>query len=113
MTLPFGETVVIVTPPGKDAFGDPLSGSPAEVTVLGCSVWPIDGTVGSDEIGGDRNTLVERLSVLLPDDLSVEATDKVRVRGLMYEVEGAPKHWMSEFTGSYAGTELTLSRVTG
>lgn len=105
-----GETVALLhrATSTRDAHGNQVW-TYAEVDVPGCAVWP----TGSDEQIQGQDQTSERLSVMLPFGTRVVATDRARVRGLLYEVTGIPSQWSSPFTGTRAGVEVRLTRVTG
>lgn len=109
MTLPFGETITVIRPPAKDKFGDPVAGSAAETAVPGCAFWPRTTT----ELLNGQNTLIEGLDVFFPPGTDVRATDRLRITGLIYEVDGDPGVWRSELTGTDAGIQASATRVTG
>jgi hypothetical protein len=107
---PYGETVTVVRPPGRDRYGDPLPGSATEVDYDGCAWWPRTST----EVAVGQNTLIEGIDVFFPDSgTDVRATDRLRLRGVLYDVEGDPGEWRSELTGTEAGTQVSAKRVTG
>lgn len=107
---PLGETVVLLrqTQSGRDSHGNPVW-STIEHPVEGCAVWPTGST---EQVQGQDQTS-ERLTVLAPYGTDVNAIDQVRVRGLVYEVEGLPSSWRSPLTGTRAGVEVRLERVRG
>lgn len=98
------ETVTRLRPPPRDAFGDQV-GSVAELAVPGCLVAP----GGSAEIGeGDGSRQVDtNATVYAPHGTQVASTDRLRVRGEVYEVVGAPQQWGT------SGVVISLRRVTG
>lgn len=99
------EAATIVRPPGKAKFGDPASGSAVE--------FPLDGVLfapGSSSEGHDRANSVDTDAALYVQgntDTGVLATDRVRVRGELYEVVGTPAIWAG------FGTVIQLRRFTG
>lgn len=98
------ETVTVVRPPGKDGFGDPLPGTASEHNIDGCMFAPGK----SDEASLGANT-VDSDGVLYIEDpgADIVATDKVRIRGELYEVVGKPGVWAGE------GTVAAVKLVTG
>jgi hypothetical protein len=107
---PFGETVTLLrsTVTGQDGYGNDVR-TETEVEVAGCAVWPR----GSTEQTAGRATVIVGLTAVLPPGTAVAATDRMRVRGLVYAVDGEPGVWTSPLTGTEAGTEVALTRVTG
>lgn len=97
------ETVTVLRPPGRDAFGDPLPGEPAEFTVPGCLFAPGP----SREVGFAANQVDTDGTVYAPPGTAIEPADKVMVRGDTFTVVGEPQVW-----GSF-GVVIVLRRVTG
>lgn len=97
------ETVVIVRPPGKDKFGDPLPGEPARIPVQGCLFAPgpsVENLAGANQVEADG-------TVYAPPGTDVRPTDQVLVRGDLYEVDGKPRDWGT------SGVVIVLKLVTG
>lgn len=105
-----GETVTIVrrTASGRDTHGN-TQWSATEIDVERCAVWPTGST--EQEQGQDQTS--ERVTVWCPYGTTVLPTDRMRVRGLLYDVTGVPSSWGSPFTGTRAGVEVRLERVRG
>lgn len=97
------ETIVVVRPPARGKFGDPVAGADAEHQVPGCQFAPGPSTEGS--IG--TNTVDADATVYAPPNVDILATDRVRARGELWVVAGKPQFW-----GSF-GTVIPLRRVTG
>jgi hypothetical protein len=98
------ETVTVIRPPGNDEFGDPLPGTAVEFEVPGCLFAPGP----SKEMGFAAATVDTDGTVYSPPGTDVLATDRVRVRGVVYSVVGHPQDW-----GRSAGVVIVLRRVTG
>lgn len=109
--FPFGETVVFLTetPGGRDEMGVPTPGATVETPVSGCAVWPRM----SDEREQAQSQVIVGLTVFIPPGVAVPATNRARVRGVLYEVDGEPGAYRSPLTGHASGTEVALTRVTG
>ena len=61
-----------------------------------------------------RNGVVIGLDLYLPaGSPSIEATDRVEVRGQTYTVDGDPADWASAATGLPVGQALALKRTEG
>lgn len=105
-----GETVTLLrrTRAGTDPDGNDAWVT-AEVPVAGCVVWPR----ASSELVEQQDTVIVGLSVLLPPATVVLATDRVRVRGDVYEVDGQPAAWTSPFDQQTPGVQAALTRATG
>lgn len=97
------ETFFIVRPPGKDRFGDPLPGGPIEIPLPGCLFAPGSSV---ENLNGANQTEADG-AVYAPAGTVVLATDKMRVRGDLYEVVGKPADWGA------SGVVIDLSLVTG
>lgn len=97
------ETVTVIRPTGRDAFGDPQPGVPTEFDVPGCLFVPGP----SRELGFAANQVDTDGTIYAPAGTDVQPSDKVRVRGDVYAVVGEPQVW-----GSF-GTVIVLRRVTG
>lgn len=94
---------MIVRPPGRDGFGDPLPGTAVEIPVPGCLFAPrssAENLTGATQVGADGD-------VYAPAGTDARPTDQVRVRGELYEVDGRPADWGS------SGVVIPVRRVTG
>lgn len=114
--LPQGDTVTIVRPgpPTQDAYGNDVPGAPTEIQVAGCGIAPRDSTgSASNEITDARDTVISGLTLYAPYGTDIRATDRVRVGGVMYEVEGLPGSFRSPFTASTGPVVAALELVTG
>jgi hypothetical protein len=92
--------VVRVRPPALDPFGDPLPGSPSELTIRGCRFAPGP----SRELGVGISQVDTDATVYAPAGVDVLATDLIRARGQLYTVVGQPQDWGS------AGVVVVLRR---
>jgi hypothetical protein len=99
------ESVTVVRPPGKGKFGDPAAGQSTE--------RPLDGVLFAP---GQSNELTDRANSVDTDatlyvqgntDTGVLPTDRIRARGELFEVVGAPAVWAG------FGTVIQLRRFTG
>lgn len=108
---PMGETITIVRPgaPTQDEYGNDVPGPSVETEVAGCAVWP---RTSSEDVQA-RLQVLEGLNVLAPYGTVVGPHDRVRVRGLLYDVDGDPGEWRSPLTGFRGGVQIELTRVTG
>jgi hypothetical protein len=114
--LPQGETITIVRPgpPTQDAYRNDVPGIPAETDVPGCGIAPRDGNgSGGNEIVQARDTVIAGLVLYAPSGTDLRATDRVRVAGVLYEVDGPPGAFRSPFTGSTGPVVAALQLVTG
>lgn len=114
--LPQGDTVTILRPgpATQDSYGNDVPGAPTEIPVAGCGVAPRDSTgSASNELTDARDTVISGLTLYAPYGTDIRATDRVRVGGQLYEVEGLPGSFRSPFTGSTGPVVASLELVTG
>lgn len=76
-------------PPLLDPFGDPVPGSSTEQQVGGCLFAP----GSSEEEGLGTNQVVTDGAVYGPVGMDVKHSDRIRIRGDLYEVIGKPQRW--------------------
>lgn len=109
--FPHGETVTIVRPgpPTEDEYGNSVPGSPTEIDVPGAAVAPRTST---EDVQG-RDQVIEGLNVWLPAGTQLRATDRMRVRGILYDIDGEAGTWSSPFTGFAGPVQASLTRVAG
>jgi hypothetical protein len=99
------EQVTIVRPPGKVKFGDRATGPAVE--------FPLDGVMfapGASAENNDGANSVDTDGALYAQgntETGVLPSDRIRVRGEMYEVVGKPAIWAG------FGTVIQLRRFTG
>lgn len=111
-----GETITIVRPgpPTRDVYGNDVPGLAAEIMVSGCGIAPQGGSgSGSTEIVQGRDTVIVGLTLYAPAGTDIRATDRIRVAGVLYEVDGQPGRFRSPFTGSAGPVVAALTLVTG
>jgi hypothetical protein len=99
-------TATIVRPPARDWQGD-RAGSATETDIDGCSWQP--GASSETLAGGD--TVITSGTVFMPGNPDIQATDQVRVSGVLYAVAGTPAAWQDD-VGAPVHTEAQL-RLTG
>ncbi|MFE6282436.1 hypothetical protein [Streptomyces sp. NPDC057877] len=103
-----GHTVTVLRPLGQDGFGDPLPGDPAETEVTGAFMQP----AGTTERTDDRDTVDSAWTCFLPPTADIRATDRIRWRSTVYEVDGDPQPF-DDLRGATRHIEVRLRRVTG
>ena len=111
VTFPFGETVTLhrrVLSPKPDQDGNDVY-IPTDIPIPGCAFDP----GGSVESVQGQDMVTTKPTVYAPPGTVVLATDGVTVRGLPYEVDGAPSDYISPFTGWNPGVVVRLKAVTG
>ncbi|MFF4547261.1 hypothetical protein ACFY1J_24045 [Streptomyces sp. NPDC001406] len=101
-------TATILRGRGTDGFGDPLAGDPDEFEVTGTSMQPASSIETLD--GGDQ--VVSLWDWFVPPGTDVRATDQVRWRGAVYDVDGDPPP-IDDERGRPHHIEVRLRRVTG
>lgn len=74
-------------------------------TIPGCIEYPQESTEVDMAVTDARIVLVPHASDIL-------ATDRIRLGGLDYQVQGLPKDWTDPFTGWEPGMQVSLVRVT-
>jgi len=89
-----------------DAWGDSRVdwANPQSLTIEGCSVQPIPG----DENVLTRDSVTSRWNLFLPLDADVRSSDRVRHRGVVYEVDGSVQEWPDFFGHGYKIAVLKL-----
>ena len=108
-----GETVTIVraAPGGTDAYGDPIPSTTARIDVPGCAFAPRYSSESTDR---GRQGVVVGGTVYLPSTApAVLPSDRIEVRGRLYEVDGEVGEWISPFTGWAPGFEVAVRRAVG
>lgn len=103
-----GHTVTVIRPPGNDPFGDPLPGDPAETEVSGAFMQPGATTERTD----DRDTVDSAWTCFLPPGTDIRATDRLRWRSAVYEVDGDPQPF-DDLRGTTHHLEVRLRHITG
>lgn len=114
--LPEGDTVTILRPgpSTEDAYGNDTPSTPTEIPIHGCALEPQDGTgAGANEIVDARDTVLAGLKLYAPYGTDIRPTDRVRVNGVVYDVNGQPGGFRSPFTGSTGPVVAALIVVTG
>lgn len=110
-------TIVRQMPGGYDQYGDPVPGTDTRIDVPGCSWAPRAAGSGPssseiDERG--RQGVIVGLTVYMPSETFLLATDRLELDGLLYEVEGEPGVWgPNPFTGREPGLEVAARRAEG
>ncbi|TAK89389.1 MAG: hypothetical protein EPO06_12060 [Burkholderiaceae bacterium] len=109
--VPFGETVTVLTRTvtGRDGYGNDVYGS-AETEVEACAVRILSSTESRDK-GADK--VVDSIEVIMPPASSVTAADRLRVRGVVYAVDGRPEPLTDPMTGADPGLRVIAKRTTG
>ena len=110
--FPAGETVTIIRDGAtttQDGYGNDVAAAATEIDVAGCAVAP----TGTSEDVEARDQVRTGWTVWLPAGTNVRATDRVRVRGVEYSVDGSASAWTSPFTGFTGPVQISVTRVAG
>ena len=95
----------------EDDYGNTVEAWSASFTELkGCAFDP--GSSSEPRLQGHERVIVEP-TLYIPSEAVIASRDRVRVDGVLYEVEGQPRRWRSPFTGRTPGAVVTLRLVTG
>lgn len=108
-----GETVTVLTPGSTtDGHGNAVADwdDPEETELTGCVVAPAQ--TPEDRSAG-RQGVISLRTVYVPRGATVAATDRLVVRGEIYEVDGDPGPWVSGFGSTMGGLEVSVRRVAG
>ena len=103
-----GVTAVVLRDPPPLPHGVP-AGPPQETEVPGCGLGDLDST--EDDSRG--TSAVVRRTLYAPFGADVRRTDRVRVDGHEWEVDGKPVPRRSPFSGWGAGLVVQLLRQEG
>lgn len=109
--FPQGETLVILRAASstRDSAGNYVPGADREIPVAGCAAW----NTGTSERLDAQDQVVELFTVVAPYGTDIRATDRARLRGRVFTVQGQPQPWKSPLTGTTGGVEIRLQRIVG
>lgn len=118
MRYQFGETVTVVrtgASPGRDQYGQPIPGPVTEIPIRGCVVTPRSENI---RIGSPpqqaRDTVITGWNVYAPPGTDIRTTDRLRIRGSLWEVTGETADWgRNPFSGTHGPVEVTADRISG
>ena len=115
MSVPagFGEQVVRVrrVQDGADRYGNPVYVD--EETVLAERAGFAPEQASSEPVAVGREAVIVKPSLYFPGQWpDITEDDQVRVRGVLYDVEGVPADWRDPWTGD-GGLVVTLKVVKG
>lgn len=109
-----GETVTRIragASAGNDRYGNPIPGTPAETTIAGAFFAP-GGTQEPVQTG--RAAVIAEPEVYFPGLWpDIVPTDRLRIRGAVYEVQGDPGDWESPWSTGLGGLAVRLKKVAG
>jgi hypothetical protein len=98
------------TPGGVDIDGYPVVSTTTETELGGVFVAPRQSLEITDRA---RAGVIVGLTLYGPIDTDIVHTDRLRVDGVLYEVDGEVGQWTQPMSGWRAGLTVALSRVTG
>lgn len=67
----------------------------------------------TDEYGKFASTTFTVWELYCPAGADITATDRVKVRGLMWDVRGEPSEWRSPFSSWVPGLKVVVTRTVG
>lgn len=92
---------------GEDGDGNDVT-TPTESTVLGAFA-----PAGSTELVQGEDVVLTNPTLYLETGSPIpKATDRFRIRGEVYQVDGEPQFFHNPFTGDEPGPVVRLSKVT-
>lgn len=109
-SFPFGQTVTILT---RTAGANDALGNKTYTSVPTVVAGAAFADLGSSEILGNQETVIDQPVVYLPAGTVVGPLDAVMVGAITYEVDGQPSSNTSPFTGWNPGMVVKLRRVEG
>ncbi len=120
VSAPAGETVQWLsrTLVGQDKVNAAIYET-TTIPVAGCTVrfQPQDDTLRGGQSNEDHEArgthIVSTGTVIMPPGTGVKAVDRLRIRGLLYDVDGTPVQLQDAMTGVLGGLEVHVRRVTG
>lgn len=93
-----------------DPHGNPVEGW-GEPETVGIYAYNPGTTQDAAEAGHDRDTI--KPSIYTPTNVRMGARDRVTVRGLLFEVDGATKEFRNPYGPRMDGNQIDLVRVEG
>jgi head-tail adaptor len=110
-----GELVVILRRlrVGEDRYGNPRYAT-AEDEIPGAAVRPLSSQerTGTANVQA-RDQTIDTIEVVFPPGTEITSNDRLRVRGLTYEVDGTPTDLRDSMTGADPGIKVIGKRVKG
>lgn len=97
--------------PGTDTDGNPIQGKPVRVGTFQAMVAPVSATDQVEENANPRN-IEYTIHIRGNQPSGIQATDLIKVRGLLLPVKGVPQVW-SNVRGRHVGDVLTVGERKG
>jgi hypothetical protein len=107
-----GEPVGVIRPTsGADRYGNTALtyGDAPTHTIRRCAFDP----GGTSEVADGRLAVITEPTLYLPPGADLRSTDRVLVRGRMFEVTGTPAVWTNPYDGQTRGVVAPLREVSG
>lgn len=107
----FGETVLLKR--AGDSYQDRYGNTRRRFTdtpVAGCAVRPLGS---SEQVSNTNDRVSINIEVVMPPGTAVSATDRMVVRGLLFDVNGEPTAIQDNLTGADVGVRVIGLRQTG
>lgn len=110
-----GETVVrirrvpVLDPYSQEVTGYTWDGAP-ETPILNVAVEPRPST---EPLQDARNAVVSGFTLYMKSGNDVQPTDRIGVRGVVYDVDGETAEWRNPYTGTLAGLVVQTKKVAG
>lgn len=101
--MSFGSLTVTVERSTTDRYNDATFA--AHHTISGCLEYPNEST----EI---EQAVTDVRTLLCPSGSDIIPTDRIRLGGLIYQVDGLPKDWVDPYSGWAPGMQVKLRRVS-
>jgi hypothetical protein len=109
------EAITVIRPAWHTERGTPVPdwANATEHEVTGCRLQPASSErVLFTAAGQARDAAVSTLRLFAPADADLDVRDRVRYRGVVYDLTGPPARWPSP-TGALAHLEAELRRTEG
>lgn len=105
------ETVTRIRPGVKVVRGSEVRdwNNASKLSISGCSVQPAATSLSQD---GRVLGIADGWTLYAPYDADIREGDRVRYQGETYEIDGAPRKWMSA-TGALSNMQCALRRWAG
>lgn len=112
MRFAFGKTITILrdSPGGLDEGNDPVASTTTSTDIAGCGIAP---RYSSESIEKGRNGVIIGFTIFAPYGSDIFFTDRIKIDGVVYLIDGDPANWSNPFTGSTPGMEIAVKRAVG
>ncbi len=97
--------------PATDVDGNPIQGKPSRVGTFQAMVAPVSTTDQTEETASPR-TVEYTIHIRGGKPTGIQASDLIKVRGMLLPVEGTPQVW-NNIHGRHVGDVLTVGERKG